>query len=51
MRIGINARDLASPVLRGINRYTVNLVQALNEIGADKAISRFADWCKTVANT
>ncbi|PST19256.1 alpha/beta hydrolase [Rhizobium sp. JAB6] len=25
--------------------------ETLNEIGADKAISRFADWCKTVANT
>jgi glycosyltransferase involved in cell wall biosynthesis len=35
MKIGINARVLSSPSLRGWNRYTLNLIMALGDEGAD----------------
>ena len=35
MKIGINARVLSSPSLRGWNRYTLNLIIALGDEGAD----------------
>ncbi len=35
MRIGVNARLLHAPTLRGWNRYTVNLIAGLGELGAD----------------
>lgn len=33
MRIGLNCRHLADPVLRGWNRYTVNLIRSIQELG------------------
>ena len=35
MRVGINARLLASPDLRGWNRYTVNLLESLTQFDVD----------------
>ena len=35
MKIGINARVLSSPSLRGWNRYTLNLIMALGDEGAE----------------
>jgi glycosyltransferase involved in cell wall biosynthesis len=35
VRIGVNARLLHAPTLRGWNRYTVNLIAGLGELGAD----------------
>lgn len=38
LRVGINARLLASDSLRGWNRYTLNLVEALHREGIDLAL-------------
>lgn len=38
MRIGYNARLLAEPALRGWNRYTVNLIEALTRRGVEPVL-------------